>query len=104
MSIILGTIFQINIFHLKQNAVPATIAILNGRIKVGLSSDELTLLANNDALKLDLPTISTSSSVHGGKVSKLDMCCIAQCILVRSQFIFHSYSILHVDGISNENC
>lgn len=65
-------------FHLKQNAVPATIAILNGRIKVGLSSDELTLLANYDASKLDSPTIST---LHG-KVSKLEVGMrIAQCTL-----------------------
>lgn len=74
MSIILRIFLRINIFHLQQNAVPATIAILNGRIKVGLSSDELTLLANYDASKLDLPTISTLSSVHG-KVSKLYVHC-----------------------------
>lgn len=68
MSIILSSFLHINIIHLKQNAVPATIAILNGRIKVGLSLDELTLLANCDASTLNVPTISESSSVHG-KVS-----------------------------------
>lgn len=32
----------------KQNAIPATIAIINGRIKVGLSHEELKVLAQGD--------------------------------------------------------
>lgn len=43
----------------KEGAVPATIAIINGRLKVGLSREELTLFSN--------------SSLHPVKVSRRDL-------------------------------
>lgn len=43
----------------KEGAVPATIAIINGRLKVGLSREELTLFSN--------------SSLHPAKVSRRDL-------------------------------
>lgn len=43
----------------KEGAVPATIAIINGRLKVGLSREELTLISNG--------------SLHPVKVSRRDL-------------------------------
>lgn len=48
-----------------QNAIPATIAILNGRIKVGLSPEELVALAQFDN--------NNHQSVETVKVSRRDM-------------------------------
>ncbi len=59
-------------------AVPATIAVLGGKIRVGLSNDELELLGNSPgALKLsrrDLPYAITSGQVGATTVAATMIC------------------------------
>lgn len=58
----------------KQKAIPATIAIINGRIKVGLSLEELTTLAKNDIQQQNKDTVQEASkSKKTVKVSRRDM-------------------------------
>src|SRR3954469_20756528 len=51
-----------------QSAVPATVGVINGELIVGLSSDQIELLANSDDVKKlstrDLP-IAVAQSLHG---------------------------------------
>ena len=45
----------------SENAIPATIAILDGKIQVGISSDQLEQIANaDDAIKVSLRDIATA--------------------------------------------
>lgn len=59
-------------------AVPATIAVMGGKIRIGLSSDELELLGrSSDALKLsrrDLPFAITSGKVGATTVAATMIC------------------------------
>lgn len=59
-------------------AVPATIAVMGGKIRIGLSSDELELLGrSSDALKLsrrDLPYAITSGKVGATTVAATMIC------------------------------
>jgi pseudouridylate synthase len=61
-----------------QGAVPATIAVIGGKIRVGLTGDELELLGkSSDALKLsrrDLPYAITSGSVGATTVAATMIC------------------------------
>lgn len=58
--IVIPTSFKF-VFIFIQNAIPASIAIINGRIKVGLTKDELTNLANvKNSPKSNIPTVKTS--------------------------------------------
>jgi pseudouridine-5'-phosphate glycosidase len=53
----------------SENAIPATIAILDGKIRVGISSDQLEQIANaEDAIKVSLRDIATAlvKRVPGG--------------------------------------
>lgn len=56
----LQTAIEVEEIVRKENAVPATIAILNGRIKVGLSLNELELLAKPVSIDNPIKTIKTS--------------------------------------------
>lgn len=54
---------------IRQNgAIPATIAIINGRIKIGLSDEELELLATNESImkvsRRDLPMLLHRKSME----------------------------------------
>ncbi|MDI4633182.1 pseudouridine-5'-phosphate glycosidase [Pelomonas sp. V22] len=61
-----------------EGAVPATIAVMGGKIRVGLSSEELDLLGrSSDALKLsrrDLPYAITSGKVGATTVAATMIC------------------------------
>jgi pseudouridylate synthase len=61
-----------------QGAVPATIAVIGGKIRVGLTHDELELLGkSSDALKLsrrDLPYAITSGQVGATTVAATMIC------------------------------
>ena len=53
----------------SENAIPATIAILDGKIQIGISSDQLEQIANaEDAIKVSLRDIATAlvKSIPGG--------------------------------------
>lgn len=64
---------------IRQNgAVPATIAVIDGRIKIGLSHDELELLATNDSVmkvsRRDLPYVIAAKK-HGATTVAATMIC-----------------------------
>lgn len=64
---------------IRQNgAIPATIAIINGRIKIGLSDEELELLATNESImkvsRRDLPYVIASKK-HGATTVAATMIC-----------------------------
>lgn len=52
----------------SRGAIPATIALLNGSIRIGLTDAELESLANNPAIKVSLRDFATSltKKVNGG--------------------------------------
>lgn len=62
----------------EYGAVPATIAVMDGKIKIGLSEEELQLLATNDQIakvsRRDLPYV-VSSKKHGATTVAATMIC-----------------------------
>jgi pseudouridine-5'-phosphate glycosidase len=62
----------------EAGAVPATIAVIGGKVRVGLSPDELTMLARtNDVLKLsraDLPYALTTGRTGATTIAATMIC------------------------------
>lgn len=62
----------------KNGAVPATIAILNGKIKIGLSAEELEFLATSDAIekvsRRDLPYLIANKKDGATTVAATMIC------------------------------
>ncbi|MBP3038520.1 pseudouridine-5'-phosphate glycosidase [Bacillaceae bacterium Marseille-Q3522] len=62
----------------KNGAVPATIAIINGKIKIGISNEELEFLATNDkiekASRRDLPMIIAKKKSGATTVAATMIC------------------------------
>lgn len=62
----------------KNGAVPATIAILNGKIKIGLSAEELEFLATSDAIekasRRDLPYLIANKKNGATTVAATMIC------------------------------
>lgn len=62
----------------EQGAIPATIAIMNGKIKIGLSDDDLELLAKSDNVikvsRRDLATVISNKSMGATTVASTMIC------------------------------
>lgn len=62
----------------EEGAIPATIAIMNGKIKIGLSDDDLELLAKSDNVikvsRRDLATVISNKSMGATTVASTMIC------------------------------